>query len=434
MSNGLPSPVCSSVTIAPRGKVLVTHPGIPVITELDGYSVKHIAAPSPLKNRVYESPAGQLWTVVPEGLLDFRSGAWSLHELPEIASESKAGRFGPPDPVPLDPVRQGRVLFLLPDRLAEFDCTDPNHPRTTVLRMARQTALGSFTGMCPARGYGGEGGLWVGGTHGLARARGPVRGISAQSEWREYPFPAPLQIEGLRELHEDKNGNITAVAESTQTHQKVIVHFDGQQWTQDTATAEKLRFAWRGPDGTCWAANPNTLFQYQAGGTEMTEYEDITARAYNDLAIEPGGSFWLAASDGLFRYAPLAWRSPAAVQKIDTPIRCLTVDNDGRVWFISGNRLHSLYADHHEEFSSPAGNGPRLQSARALVPLKNGALLLNAGGRLFRFEPAKGFSLVWATQSGGSLQDIGDAQGRRRVRANVGAGRRQPVLWSGNLE
>ncbi|MGO9199498.1 MAG: ATP-binding protein [Limisphaerales bacterium] len=407
VSNGLPSPVCSSVTIAPRGKVLVTHPGIPVITELDGYSVKHIAAPSPLKNRVYESPAGQLWTVVPEGLLDFRSGAWSLHELPEIASESKAGRFGPPDPVPLDPVRQGRVLFLLPDRLAEFDCTDPNHPRTTVLRMARQTALGSFTGMCPARGYGGEGGLWVGGTHGLARAPGPVRGISAQSEWREYPFPAPLQIEGLRELHEDKNGNITAVAESTQTHQKVIVHFDGQQWTQDTATAEKLRFAWRGPDGTCWAANPNTLFQYQAGGTEMTEYEDITARAYNDLAIEPGGSFWLAASDGLFRYAPLAWRSPAAVQKIDTPIRCLTVDNDGRVWFISGNRLHSLYADHHEEFSSPAGNGPRLQSARALVPLKNGALLLNAGGRLFRFEPAKGFSLVWATQSGARCKILG---------------------------
>ena len=41
----------------------------------------------------------------------------------------------------------------------------------------------------------------------------------------------------------------------------------------------------------------------------MTEYEDITARAYNDLAIEPGGAFWLATSDGLFRYAPLAWRS-----------------------------------------------------------------------------------------------------------------------------
>ncbi len=148
-ANRLPSPVCSSVTMAPRGKVLVTHPGIAVITELDGYSVRSIPAPSPLKNRVYESPAGQLWTVVPEGLFDFKGGAWSLHVVPEIVAESKAGPFRPPDPVPLCPVRQGRVLFLLPDRLAEFDCTDPYHSRTTVLRLAQQTAIGKLHRLVP---------------------------------------------------------------------------------------------------------------------------------------------------------------------------------------------------------------------------------------------------------------------------------------------
>jgi signal transduction histidine kinase/streptogramin lyase len=424
--NGLPSPVCSSVTIAPRGKVLVTHPGISDITELDGYSVKRIPAPNPLKNRVYESPAGQLWTVVPEGLLDFKSGAWSLHVVPEILAESRAGPFRPPDPVPLYPVRQGLVLFLLPDRLVEFDCTDPNHSRTRVLGLARQTRLGSFTGLCPARGDGGEGGLWVAGARGLAKVPGPTRNLKAQGEWREYPFSAPQQIADLREAHEDKNGNITAIAESAQTHQKLIVHFDGQQWAPDTAIAEKLRFAWRGPDGTCWAANPNTLFQYQAGGTEMTEYEDITARAYNDLAVEPGGGFWLATSDGLFRYAALAWRTPAGAQRINSPIRCLTMDNDGRFWFISGSLLHSIHADHHEEFPFPGGNGRRLQAARALVPLKNGTLLINAGGRLARFEPATGFSFLPAKESGARCTILGMLRdGAVCVQTSVPAGTNQ---------
>ena len=67
------------------------------LTELDG-SVKIAPAPSPPKNRVYESPAGQLWTVVPEGLLDFKNGAWSLHVVPGIVAESKAGSFRPHEP------------------------------------------------------------------------------------------------------------------------------------------------------------------------------------------------------------------------------------------------------------------------------------------------------------------------------------------------
>src|SRR5436305_2062602 len=35
--DGLPSPVCSSVTLGAQGKVVLTHPDIPGITELDGY-------------------------------------------------------------------------------------------------------------------------------------------------------------------------------------------------------------------------------------------------------------------------------------------------------------------------------------------------------------------------------------------------------------
>ncbi len=394
VGNGLPSVACGSVTVGPRGKVLVTHPAISMVTELDGYNIRTIPCPFPLQNRVYGSPAGQLWTVVTNGLLEFNRSStsewvWSLHVETNILAAFRTGTLRAPDPVPLQPVRQGLVLFLLPDRLLELDTADPNHAHIRVLRLAKQTPLGSFTGMCQARGDGGEGGLWIAGTHGLARIPGFLRSLKEDDEWSEYPFPAAWQLADLRELHEDKNGNVTGVAESTQTHQKEIVHLDNQQWSYDTPTVEKLRFAWRGPDGTCWAANPNTLFQYQPGGSEMSESEDITARAYSDVAVESGGAFWLATADGLLRYAALAWRTPAGAQKITTPIRCLTMDSEGRLWFVSGNALHWLRAGRHEEFAFPAETGHKLQGARALTPLRDGSLLLSAGAILARFEPPR---------------------------------------------
>ncbi|MGA2863246.1 MAG: ATP-binding protein [Verrucomicrobiota bacterium] len=407
VADGLPSPpACATVTISPHGNVLVTHPGIACVTELDGYTVKVIPAPGPPRYRVYESPAGQLWTVVPEGLLEFkRSGVWSLHAVPEIAAVFQAGLARPLDPVPLYPLRQGLVLLLLPDRLLEFDCGDPYHPRSTVLRVAQESRLGSFTGLSPAHDR--DGGLWVAGARGLAKLPGPPRNLKPESEWREYLFPAALPIQNLQEPHEDKSGNVTAVAESVQTHQKLAVHFDGQQWTTEAGTAERIRFAWRGPEGTCWAANLNTLFQCQAGGTDMIEYEGISARAYNDLAVEPGGAFWLATSDGLFRYAPLAWRSPRCAQTNNSPVHCLTMDHEDRLWFIAGNLLHSLRADQHEEYPCPASTGRRLQGARALVPLKNGALLLEAGGQLLTFQPATGFTPMPRQEGGAQFRVLG---------------------------
>src|SRR5271157_1726359 len=127
--DGLPSAQCTSVTIAPHGmavdphgKVLVTHAGFAGLTELDGYGVKVIRAPQVLTNRVYESPAGQLWTVVPDGLLEFYAGVWSLHAVPEVAAEVRHPTAGGLGTVPLYPLRQGLVLFLVPGRLVELDC------------------------------------------------------------------------------------------------------------------------------------------------------------------------------------------------------------------------------------------------------------------------------------------------------------------------
>ena len=67
-ADGLPEPACISVTLAPQGNVFARHLKAASISQLDGYTISAIPAPETGKGRLYESPGGQLWTVVVEGL------------------------------------------------------------------------------------------------------------------------------------------------------------------------------------------------------------------------------------------------------------------------------------------------------------------------------------------------------------------------------
>jgi len=386
LAEGLAESACMSVTVSPQGKVLVRHSGMAGVSQFDGYVFNGIPGPGEGNSRVYESPGGQLWTVSRQGLQEFKDLAWVLHPVPEIAAEFRAGLQRVIDPVPLCPVRQGQVIFLLPGSLLEFNSESSSQPRTQVLRSAQNTRLGKFTGMTPAR----DGGLWISGARGLAKIAGPVRSIKPESEWREYLPPEPLQIQNLQEPHEDDEGGVTMVAESATSQQKALVHFDGLAWTADGAGTEKIRQAWRGEDKTCWASTIDSLFEWAGGRREMIENEDISARQYFDVAVEPRGVFWVATSDGLLRFAPLTWRTPVAAQKINSLVSCLTADEGGRLWFISDNALHLLHDDRIEEYPLPAMIGNDAPAVPALFPLKNGMLLLATEGQLFQFRPSSG--------------------------------------------
>ncbi len=82
--------------------------------------------------------------------------------------------------------------------------------------------------------------------------------------------------------------------------------------------------------------------------------------------------------------------APPAVQQINSPIHCLAGDGAGRLWFVSGNGLHLVQNDHHQEFPLPAINPNNLPAARTLYALKNGMLLLVAGDQWFQLNPERG--------------------------------------------
>ncbi len=404
MVDGLPEAGCISVTLAPQGKVLVRHLNAASVSQFDGYTVIAIPAPETGRGRVYESPGGQLWTVAAEGLQEFRNGNWVLHPVAEITAEFHARLPRLIDPIPLFPVRQGVVLFLLPDRLLEFNTENPDQPHTEVLLTAAQTQLGKFSGISPTR----DGGLWVAGTRGLARVAGPVRKLKQDSEWHDYLPPEPLQLHDFQELQEDEEGVVTVVAESAVNQQKVLAHFDGTRWTTEVVPIEKTRFAWRGPDKTDWAATLTTLFEWEPGGRDAIEGDEGSVRQFYDLAPEPGGAFWLASSDGLLRYAPLTWRSPSTVRKVSSPIHCLTGDGAGRLWLVSGSALHLLFNDRYQAFPLPALAANNPLTVHALFPLKNGSLLLDAGDQCWLFNPERAaFTTLPAEHSSGLPKPLG---------------------------
>lgn len=398
LADGLPESACLSVTISSQGKVLARHLNLLLVSELDGFSVSNKPLPEIGKGRVYQSPNGQLWTVVPDGLREFKDGAWIPHPVPEIAAEPHISTLI--DPVPLYPIKQGLVAFLLADRLLLFNSAGPAPPHTQVLRLAKETRLGQFTGMTPSK----DGGLWVSGTLGLAKIPGPLRNLKPETPWREFPLPATLGIENLQSPHEVPQVDapeslvpvLVSLAEFSTNHQKVMASFDGQSWALEGLMPGKPRQVWRGPDHTRWEITINALYQWDEGTRDGFENEEVSARQYFDLAVEPNGNFWLATSDGLFRYSPLLWRTPSPLRKLSSPVRCMAGDQQRRLWFVSGNQVYQLEKGGLTSYSLPTVGSRSLQ-ARAIFCLQNGQVVLeiedpdsNTGTQLFGFTPGDG--------------------------------------------
>jgi signal transduction histidine kinase len=377
MIDGLPESACSSLSISAQGKVLAKHINLPSASELDGYTVSIVPAPAGA-SRIYESPGGQFWAATSTGLQEMKEGSWVSHRLEAIANPSLNSLTRP---LPLYPVRQGLVLCLVPDALVEFNSFSPEKAQTRVLRSSRQTKLEGFSSMSVGK----DGGLWIAGPRGLAKVPPPLRNLKPETEWQEYIAPDSMQINELQEPHEDQIGGVAMVADCGTNHQKALLYFDGHQWISIKAGANKIRHGWRGLDGTWWAVSFNALFHSVGEHTELLETDEISARQYFDVAVEPTGAFWIATSDGLFRWAPSNWRNPGWAEKTSSVIYCLTGDQQDRVWFISGGALRFVQQERHGEYPLPKPT--ELEPVRGLLVLKNGTLLLEGQEHLIQFDP-----------------------------------------------
>ncbi|MDB6022077.1 MAG: Histidine kinase [Pedosphaera sp.] len=385
-ADGLPDTQIAAITVGPHGHLWVRHPYKEWVGWLDGYEVKAIPGPGLGTSRIYESAAGQIWTCSIEGLQRYQDpeNGWIHYSMPEVADEYRTNslnfyRTG----VPLCPLKQNHLLLLLPDRLIECDVENPTRPLTTLLRAANQTGLQKFFGLATAR----DGGLWITGAKGLTKVPGPVRNLKPDTIWEEHLPPEAKQLRNLREPIEDEEGGVTCLAEAPDGSRQFIAHFDGQQWTAQSTFSEKITQGWRSPDKICWATTPASLLEIKAGAAQFVTNETIPARRFLDVAVETNGIFWLATSDGLFRYAPLCWRIPANAPGLDSSVSCLTEDREDRIWAATAGGLQLFQNEHWTNFAFPPELGGDARENRALFALTNGTVVMEADGRLLQFDP-----------------------------------------------
>ena len=313
-------------------------------------------------NRIYESAGGQIWTVAAEGLQQFKNNNWVHYSIPEISLELRRNTLSLFRPIPVYPVKQNHVLFVVPDGLMEFNGEDAAHPQTTVLRDASQTQIQKFFSMAVAR----DGGLWITGANGMAKLPSPARNLKLDTQWQEHLLDERLQIQNLREPTEDDEGGITALAESIDGSRQVLAYFDGREWSTQALPEGKILRAWRSANKTCWAMTSYSLFQWQDGQKEINVNEEVSAHRYFDLAVEPGGIFWLATSDGLFRYAPLTWQAPPKAQSLNSQIHGITEGPNDALWVASASSLHQFQDNQWKDASISARHGRRF-SRRARI-------------------------------------------------------------------
>jgi signal transduction histidine kinase/ligand-binding sensor domain-containing protein len=399
-SDGLKESFATAVTIGPRGTVWVKHSETEAISSLDGYSVSNIVASASGAHQIHESRSGQIWAIYTDGIQEHREGQWIKYPVAEIRAENQTNLLRRVRPISLLPAEVEHVLFLLSDRLMEFNGASR---QASVLRRVQDTKLGRFLDLSAAR----DGGAWLSGSRGVAKLPTPIRKLTAQTEWTEFLVDESLQVQNLQRPFEDDEQHLTAVADSLALNRKVLVYFDGQSWSSQFIPGENIRLAWGGLEATFWAMTIKSLFHFPAGQRQVVEKESFSTGQNFDAATDLKGVFWLATSEGLLRWAPLPWRTPPGVAGINSLVTGITEDAQGRLWFVSADDLIVKEAGRWTTYALPKEGETSLQKRTPLVALPSGQISFNLNDRLLLFTPkTREFAYV-AHRSGRSVKLIG---------------------------
>ncbi len=379
-ADGLRESLCTAVTISPRGNVWIKHGDVDAVSWVDGYAVGTVPAGGSGNFRVHDNRTGQLWSYCNAGLTSFQGGKWAEYAVPEIQIEAATNLFRLIRQTTLLPTERNRALVLLSDRLLEFNVRSN---QTTLLRRASDPRLGRFFELVEAR----DGGAWVTGSNGLAKLPSPAKRIASGTPWQEFLPPTEARLQNFQRPFEDDQGGVCCVADSLPESKRVLAYFDGQRWQSLAIPGENLRAAWRGDERTFWALTINSLFRVDLSRPDAVTKESFPAGQFYDVAVEPKGVFWLATSEGLLRYAPLAWRSPPDAPEIDLQVHAIREDREERLWFASADALWLFQNGRWLNHPWPRDFEPMFQASDALYDLPNGEILITAADRFLLFDP-----------------------------------------------
>jgi len=325
-ADGLAETACLSVTAGPNGDVLVRHLQSDAVSVFDGYDFVTVPGPSGERARVYESPSGQLWTVSTAGLREFRNGEWPLVPVPQVAEHHRTGRMGE---IILLPVRQGRVLVLLPGELLQVALDNPE-VRTETLTRSSELQIGTFTNLLAAR----NGALLLAGTAGFARSAQPFRALLPGASWEVLTqSPAEFSILESPKLQSPWPASI---------HDQLVVA-DGSVWL--ATSAGLVRFAppiWEPYAGPLPpnSSPPDLTAKDRAvilASEELGQWQAVFKARNGDLWLGAGTKVARVHGDAMNVFASTNQAGPEAVSAfVESPDGRIVCATPTKVWEFDG--------------------------------------------------------------------------------------------------
>lgn len=403
-ADGLHESYTTWVSTSPRGNIWVRHDDPAEISVYDGYQIRTMRGPGKDKFRIYESRTGQLWTLSASGLVVHTSGQWAEHPVAEIRARLGSDPARQRREIPLLPAEWDRVLFLLPDKLMEYDAAAR---RTVQLAGVADTGLGHFNEMAEAR----DGGLWVTGQKGLIKFSGSLRHLRPGAAFQKFLIDPALGAEDLQRPFESSPGTVTAAAVDVfSKNRRLAVHFDGQNWSVRRSDTANIRQAWTAWDRVHWAFTVNSLLRFEPGAHGGTARERLWAGQYNDVAAEPGAAFWLSTSEGLLRYAPPLWRIPVGLEDLSSHVHALLRDKDNRLWVAGSESLLCFTGTGVRPIRWPESLEGTFDTRDPLFELPDGRLAIASSARSWLFDPESEQFEILSHPSGHRLRLLGQFQ------------------------
>ncbi|RJP25127.1 MAG: hypothetical protein C4527_17515 [Candidatus Omnitrophota bacterium] len=400
--NGLRESCSNAVFVAPDGHVLVNHGHVDQMSILDGYTVANIPSPG-VGVPVYESPSGEIWSVFGDGFQkyeyerDITDGRWIRYPIQPNGSSILS----------FFPISDNQIWYIHADRMMRYHC---DAHQTQVMVNAVETKLGSFIDMIHSR----EGGIWIAGIHGLARGQSDETD-SDSFVWKEYVLPQTLQISNLNHLQECDTGILFATAFSSEFQRHVLIQFTDGEWKiVFTDPQNDVAAGWGGFQGQFWIfQNPFALFFHENHHCSRVETTKVLSRDLIDLHTQPNGIFWMATSEGLARYAPATWRTPANMPRPDTVVHAIREDQTDAVWFAMKDHLACWDHENWTLHLLPPGHQTQELLTEDMTFLPDGQIALLSTNDLLLFHPQTGqFKTVRHPESWKiSLLSSGDKEG-----------------------
>ncbi len=390
--DGLRESYCSKLSVGPSGRVYIIHGHTDRMSVLDGYGVRQLPVPG-VEVKAKEGQTGEIWALAPEGpvpnpadlderqkligLQRFseRAGTWEVFEIPEIRT---SGMESPENFLPLG---EDVVVYLLPDRLLEFNARVRS---SRVLLRAADTGLESFVELRPSV----SGGIWIGGRRGLGHYR-----PSSNLQWREFPLGPFAALRDLHSIRESTHGQLYATAYKDPGPRQVLLRLRSGRWEKMGEAADEI-VAWEAEDGGYWLVQgaPQNFSVSRFDGYRSKTEERIKplSGTFRQVALGPGGSFWIASNLAAVRHAPAAWRTPPPLGGIESPIASMAEDSRGVLYFVSYDRLLALDGDRLTEYPYPNEMHADLYQQFGTCFLEDGRLTIATSRiALLTFDPRK---------------------------------------------